>query len=359
MFAYASCAVASKYHFTSINQFKYIVMLQIINYSEKAVAVIGDTKEIKEQLKSMGGRFNPRLSCGAGWIFSAKKRDELESIIGTGKAALNVAKYAPRVYCGTYGKYSSGSIEGGWITITDYSNGKEVLKACADLHKDEPDPEFMFQDFENFPEQFYGECMGEKDFDEIIAWWNEEQAKPQEKPDELIEEYVAEMGGDDYYRKNTAKVIRLSNGGLYVFDKHIIKTRFCFHDEGAQYEFYCKLCKDEAKLKRYFFNKNLNGYDEAIKRLTNKDLHEYDMAHDWRFYPEYEGKNVFEYADFNTNDFWLNRIRDKSVAMTEEDRIAIIKATKELKSKMEKRLEAWWKRYGAKKIYMWTYWADA
>ena len=81
-------------------------MLQIVNYSERAVAVIGDTKEIKEQLKSMGGRFNPRLSCGAGWIFSAKKRDELEAIIGTGKAALNVVKYAPRVYCGTYGKYS-------------------------------------------------------------------------------------------------------------------------------------------------------------------------------------------------------------------------------------------------------------
>jgi len=61
MFAYASCAGASKYHFTSINQFKFIVMLQIINYSEKAVAVIGDTKETKEQLKSMGGRFNPNL----------------------------------------------------------------------------------------------------------------------------------------------------------------------------------------------------------------------------------------------------------------------------------------------------------
>lgn len=54
MFAYANCAGVSKYLFTSINQFKFIVMLQIINYSEKAVAVIGDTKEIKEQLKSMG-----------------------------------------------------------------------------------------------------------------------------------------------------------------------------------------------------------------------------------------------------------------------------------------------------------------
>lgn len=54
-------------------------MLQIINYSAKAVAVIGDTKTIKEQLKAMGGKFNPRLSCGTGWIFSAKKRAEIET----------------------------------------------------------------------------------------------------------------------------------------------------------------------------------------------------------------------------------------------------------------------------------------
>lgn len=48
-------------------------MVEIVNYSEKSIAVIGDTKGIKEQLKSAKGRFNPRLSCGAGWIFSVKQ----------------------------------------------------------------------------------------------------------------------------------------------------------------------------------------------------------------------------------------------------------------------------------------------
>jgi len=47
--------------------------VQIIEYSEKAIAVIGDTKAIKEALKSLGGRFNFRLTCGPGWIF--KKSD--------------------------------------------------------------------------------------------------------------------------------------------------------------------------------------------------------------------------------------------------------------------------------------------
>jgi hypothetical protein len=55
--------------------------IQIIDYSEKAIAVIGNTKPIKELLKSLGGSFNPRLSCGAGWIFSKKKLEEVQTAL--------------------------------------------------------------------------------------------------------------------------------------------------------------------------------------------------------------------------------------------------------------------------------------
>lgn len=47
--------------------------LQIIDYSEKAIAVVGDTRAIKDTLKTLGGRFNAHLTCGAGWIFSKSK----------------------------------------------------------------------------------------------------------------------------------------------------------------------------------------------------------------------------------------------------------------------------------------------
>lgn len=57
--------------------------IQIVNYSEKAIAVIGDTRAIKDTLKTLGGRFNAHLTCGAGWIFSKSKEDAL-------KAALNI-----------------------------------------------------------------------------------------------------------------------------------------------------------------------------------------------------------------------------------------------------------------------------
>ena len=54
---------------------------EIIDYSEKSIAVIGDTKNIKESLKEIGGVFNPRLRCGAGWIFSKRRWQNLRSFL--------------------------------------------------------------------------------------------------------------------------------------------------------------------------------------------------------------------------------------------------------------------------------------
>jgi hypothetical protein len=47
--------------------------MQVVNYSDKAIAVIGNTKQVKDRLMQLGGKFNPYLKCGAGWIFSKKK----------------------------------------------------------------------------------------------------------------------------------------------------------------------------------------------------------------------------------------------------------------------------------------------
>lgn len=63
----------------------------------------------------------------------------------------------PRIYVGTYAKYNAGSIAGAWLDLEDYSDREAFLEACGELHKDEPDPELMFQDFEEFPRAFYSE----------------------------------------------------------------------------------------------------------------------------------------------------------------------------------------------------------
>lgn len=63
--------------------------LEMVDYSEKAIAVFGDTKAIKEQLKELGGRFNPALNYNgekrAGWIFSKKKADEVRNLMASEK----------------------------------------------------------------------------------------------------------------------------------------------------------------------------------------------------------------------------------------------------------------------------------
>lgn len=80
------------------------------------------------------------------------------------------------VYVGTYHKYNSGSIFGKWMNLEDYSSKEEFLAACRELHSDEKDPEFMFQDYEYIPEGMIDESyideriwdiieMNEDDFD--------------------------------------------------------------------------------------------------------------------------------------------------------------------------------------------------
>lgn len=57
----------------------------MVDYSEKAIAVFGDTKPIKEKLKQAGGKFNAFLTYNgqksAGWIFSKTQTEAVKSIL--------------------------------------------------------------------------------------------------------------------------------------------------------------------------------------------------------------------------------------------------------------------------------------
>ena len=59
--------------------------LEIVDYSEKAIAVFGDTKTIKDELKKLGGKFNPALKHNgekrAGWIFSKRQADKARALL--------------------------------------------------------------------------------------------------------------------------------------------------------------------------------------------------------------------------------------------------------------------------------------
>lgn len=69
------------------NPVKEVGDLTLTDYGEKAVAIFGDSRNIKDDLKALGGRFNPKLTDPAtgekkaGWIFPKAKRTELENLI--------------------------------------------------------------------------------------------------------------------------------------------------------------------------------------------------------------------------------------------------------------------------------------
>ena len=65
----------------------------------------------------------------------------------------------PAVYAGTYGLYNSGSLYGKWFYFDDYESLDDMKESIvAYFDGVDSDPEIMYQDYENFPREFYSEC---------------------------------------------------------------------------------------------------------------------------------------------------------------------------------------------------------
>mgnify|MGYP005995223043 CR=1 FL=1 len=84
-----------------------------------------------------------------------------------------INKIEPRIYVGTYNKYNNGSIAGKWLDLNDYENIEDFYKACYELHKDEHDPEFMFQDWEYIPGSMIGESWLSDEFYDFLEAVND------------------------------------------------------------------------------------------------------------------------------------------------------------------------------------------
>ena len=78
----------------------------------------------------------------------------------------------PAVYVGTYHKYACGDLFGAWIDLSCFTDADDLLAACRELHKDEREPELMFQDFQGFPDCLYSECMGAERLQEVLDFIN-------------------------------------------------------------------------------------------------------------------------------------------------------------------------------------------
>ena len=72
-----------------------------------------------------------------------------------------------RIYVGTYAKYNNGSLYGEWVELSDFYDLDDFMERCAEIHEDEEEPEYMFQDWENIPEELIDEGHLHENFFEL------------------------------------------------------------------------------------------------------------------------------------------------------------------------------------------------
>ena len=67
---------------SSQTQFKDISLEE---YTDRSVVVRGETRQYKEDLKKLGGKYNPRLRGTPGWIFPKSKQNDIVKFMKEGK----------------------------------------------------------------------------------------------------------------------------------------------------------------------------------------------------------------------------------------------------------------------------------
>lgn len=127
-----------------------------------------------------------------------------------------------QIYCGTYKKYNEGSLFGKWLDLDEFSDFEELTNAMRELHKDEQDPEFMFQDYE-CPKMFeemglISESYISKDIFEVL-----EAIENCSYDFEVIEAYCDCVGAYDDIETIISKVEEAYNGE-YDSDIHFVSN---------------------------------------------------------------------------------------------------------------------------------------
>lgn len=292
------------------------------------------------------------------------------------------------IYCGTYKKYNEGSLDGGWLHLGRYQNAAAFLEACKKLHADESDPEFMYQDSEYLPDEFYSEsCIYPEVFEVIQAikqMNSDKQAafadfcergacipdmfdveeflntyKPNKKPrkttqSEDMKEF-SELFKTWCYLDHTAEALKVDEKHFITFDKQDIEKSFCFGwscQGGMTYEEATDMC---------------HNFSEADFKVENLKCFDSKYIHRLKAIEEKQIKLKREYVtskESGAEIMYITTDRDVSGDMTlsVEDSTRLREAYKQkvqdLRNEFEKRLDAYLKKYGLSKIRRWTYCAD-
>ena len=162
-----------------------------------------------------------------------------------------------KIYVGTYAKYNNGSIYGKWLDVTDYANKDKFLAACLELHKDESNPELMFQDWEDIPECFISECGVSK------SLWEYAELSDDEKT--LIEDYIYVM---------SISINDKTDISVLLSDAE--EARFCHVDDFDE-------CVTESFIDGYAIPEHVQNYLD-FERIIKDASFDYTQGENYYFY---------------------------------------------------------------------------
>ena len=144
--------------------------------------------------------------------------------------------------------------------------------------------------------------------------------------------------------------VKLSDG-VVLFKRPKIETKFCFRDEGPDYEFYKECCANKDVLRDYFIRENMD----------QQRIAEPDEGHDMyivKYHGEYRPGRIYVY--FCNCPEYLNLRREDIIRKaTDEERRVYLAELGRVRKAFRKRIDTYLKRYGVSKLHTWSYWADA
>ena len=166
-------------------------------------------------------------------------------------------------------------------------------------------------------------------------------------------DYPNNKSMNNYILKSTSEVIETSKGYLIRFEKPSIKTRFCFGhgcngiSTSEDVKNACNMAQNARTNEQYFIEKNLEGINERIKEYEENNL----------YYSDLKTGILKSIVSENVLNHFRNGIHNEE-QVSKQDKELILNTLKSEKTKFEKRLNTYLKRYGLSKIHSWTYLVD-
>lgn len=144
-----------------------------------------------------------------------------------------------------------------------------------------------------------------------------------------------------YDKKNYVGAIKIRDRYALLERPHI-NTKFCFHDEGPDYEYYKSVIKTDDSLTAHFLRENLATFDNGIAHIE-------------------EGNSIwFTPGNYNSAFIQYHNFCDgeQYTPLTDDEQALVLRGLKYARQLLEKRLATYLKRWGTSKLHTWTYWAD-